>query len=249
MKCCETGLDYTELSTEELLRLVATFFGYLLVHYGLWFTEVVHHHGVETAVQLERDVLQKYFPVAAKRLATHLGIEMDGAVPRVLASKSREELLLLLKEIGKTWVINDGVWFQAVESSCGMAAAKLVNDTCWSHFGRLEAFKMSEHLALDPGSGLVALERALHLEVYSIISAHTATWEKDGSLVFTINECRVQDARRRKKMDDYPCKSAGMSQYTGFAKIVDPRIKTECIYCPPDPLPEDQFCSWRFSMG
>ena len=95
MKCCETGLDFNEMPTEELLRLVGTFFGYLLVHYGMWFTGVVNQHGVEKAVQLERDVLQKYFPLAAKRLAPHLGIEMDGAVPRVLASKSREELLAL----------------------------------------------------------------------------------------------------------------------------------------------------------
>ncbi len=213
MKCCETGLDFTELPREELLRLVGTFFGYLLVHYGMWFTEVVHHHGSDTAVKLESEVLPQYFPLAAKRLAPHLGIEMEGSVPRVLASKSREELLLLLKDIAKTWVTSDGVWFQAVESSLGMAAAKMVNDTCWSHFGQVEAFKMSEQLGLSPNGGLEALERALHLELYSTISAHTAAWEKDGSLVFTINECRVQTSRRRKEMDDYPCKSAGMTQY------------------------------------
>jgi hypothetical protein len=248
MKCCETGLDFTELPKEELLRLVGTFFGYLLAHYGMWFTEAVNHHGAETAVELENEVLQKYFPLAAKRLAPHLGVEMEGSVPRVLASKSREELLLLLKDIAKTWVTGDGIWFQAVESSLGMTAAKMVNDACWSHFGRLESLKVSEHLELGTNGGLEALERALHLELYSTISAHSAGWEKDGSLVFTINECRVQDARRRKQMDDYPCKSAGMTQYTGFAKSVDPRIKTECVYCPPDVLDDDQFCSWRFSM-
>jgi hypothetical protein len=248
MKCCETGLDYTELPTEELLRLVGIFFGYVLVNYGMWFSEAVHHHGAETAVKLESEVLQKYFPLAAKRLAPHFGIEMEGSVPRVLTSKSRDELLLLLKDIAKTWVTSDGVWFQAVESSLGMAAAKMVNDTCWSHFGHLEAFKMSDYLELSPNGGLEALERALHLEIYSTISAHTAAWEKDGSLVFTINECRVQASRRRKEMDDYPCKTAGMMQYTRFAQRIDPRIKTECVYCPPDAVRDDQFCSWRFRL-
>jgi hypothetical protein len=135
-----------------------------------------------------------------------------------------------------------------VESSLGMTAAKMVNDTCWSHFGQVEAFKVSKHLGLSLNGGLEALERALHLELYSTISAHTATWEKDGSLVFTINECRVQSSRRRKEMDDYPCKSAGMTQYTRFAQGIDPCIKTECVYCPPDAVRDDQFCAWRFSL-
>jgi hypothetical protein len=249
MKCCETGLDFTELPKEELLRLVGTFFGYLLAHYGMWFTEAVNHHGAETAVELENEVLQKYFPLAAKRLAPHLGIEMEGSVPRVLASKSQEELLLLLKDIARTWVTGDGIWFQAVESSLGMADAKLVNDTCWSHFAQMEAFRVAHHLGLSSNGGLEALERALHLELYSTISGHTATWNNDGSLVFTITECRVQTSRRRKAMDDYPCKTAGMMQYSRFARGIDQRIRTECVYCPPDVVDDEQFCSWRFSMS
>ena len=56
MKPSESALELTELPREDLLRLVGTFFGYLLVHYGMWFTEVVHHHGAETALKLESEV-------------------------------------------------------------------------------------------------------------------------------------------------------------------------------------------------
>ncbi|MFW5855438.1 MAG: DUF6125 family protein, partial [Thermodesulfobacteriota bacterium] len=47
---------------------------------------------------------------------------------------------------------------------------------------------------------------------------------------------------------DYPCKSAGLVEYSYFAAGIDPRIRTECIGCPPDPHPEDWFCAWRFTM-
>ena len=63
-----------------------------------------------------------------------------------------------------------------------------------------------------------------------------------------MNDCRVQSARKRKGLDDYPCKSGGLIEYTTFAESIDPRIKTECIGCPPDPHPDEWFCAWRFSI-
>ncbi len=61
-------------------------------------------------------------------------------------------------------------------------------------------------------------------------------------------DCRVQSARKRKKLDDYPCKSAGLVEYTTFAETIDSRIHTECIACPPDKHPDDWYCSWRFTI-
>ena len=37
-----------------------------------------------------------------------------------------------------------------------------------------------------------------------------------------------------------------MVEYKTFAEAIDPRIKTECIACPPDPHPEEYYCAWRF---
>ncbi len=244
----DKSLFITDLPREELLKMVGIFLGDLFVHYGMWFTESVNRLGVEKALELEKEVLSRYFSLAADRLAPHFGIDMEGGVPKALVSKSREELLLLLGDIAKTWVISDGLWFQAVEVSSGMAKAKEVNDTCWSHFARMEAFKIRHYLQIGPGEGLKALERALRLRVYSSINANTATRDEDGSLLFTMTECRVQSARRRKGLDDYPCKSAGIIEYSEFARGIDGRIVTECVSCPPDRVPDEAFCTWRFKL-
>lgn len=244
----QTSVFITDLHKEDLLKIVGIFMGDLFVHYGMWFTETVNRLGVEKALELEKEVLTKYFPLAAQRLAPHFGIEMEDTVPKTLVSKSREELLLLLADIAKTWVTSDGIWFQAVEVSSGMTMAKSVNDTCWSHFAHMEAFKIRDYLELGLGGGLQALERALRLRIYSSINANAAVWDADGTLLFTMTECRVQSARRRRGLDDYPCKSAGIIEYTEFAKGIDSRIVTECVSCPPDRVPDETFCTWRFKV-
>jgi hypothetical protein len=63
-----------------------------------------------------------------------------------------------------------------------------------------------------------------------------------------MENCRVQAARKRKNLPDFPCKPVGILEYTYFAKTIDPRIETRCISCPPDPHPEEYYCSWEFRI-
>jgi hypothetical protein len=240
--------DITDRSHKELCELVTIFLGDVLVHYGMWFTEACHRLGHEQALELESRVLSRYAELTLQRLGPHFGLDPAEGIARRLVEKSREDLLLLIADIAKTWVTGDGLWFQAVETAAGMNAAKEVNDTCWGHFAHMEAFKIRRFLDIDRGEGLSALEKALRLRIYSTINAHTVSRDKDGSLLFTMTECRVQSARRRKQMEDYPCKSAGMVEYTRFAQAVDPRIRTECVWCPPDRVPDQEFCTWRFTL-
>lgn len=240
---------YADLSKDQLLKLTGIFFGYVFVHYGIWFTETVRKEGLERAVDLEPGVLDAYFPAAMKRLAPHLGIKMNGNIPEALINKNKEDLVTLIGDLAKTWVAGDGLWFQAVEGCSGMNAAKQINDTCWSRFAHLEAHKILTFLGAEAGGGLQALEQALRFRVYSTINAHLLSWNSDGSLLFTITECRVQSSRRRKNMDDYPCKSAGLVEYGQFALGVDKRIQIDCVRCPPDVLNPGEFCSWRFTIG
>ncbi|MHA1510947.1 MAG: DUF6125 family protein, partial [Promethearchaeota archaeon] len=55
-------------------------------------------------------------------------------------------------------------------------------------------------------------------------------------------------ARNRKDLEDFPCKSVGIVEYTYFASTIDDRIETTCICCPPDNHPEDYYCSWKFTL-
>ncbi len=238
-----------DLNKNELLELLRIFAGNVLVHYGMWFTESVYKLGLPQTLELESNAFHAYAPLAFQKLTPHLHTQRDKDFALSFSTKDDAELIALIRDLAKTWVASDGVWFQAVERRAGMNIAKEINDRCWANFAALEATKILAFLGLKQGCGLSGLQRALEFRTYSVINEHTSEFLENGSLLLTFRECRVQDSRRRKKMEDYPCKSAGMIEYSNFAAFVDSRITTECVYCPPDSLAADEYCSWRFTTS
>ena len=128
----------------------------------------------------------------------------------------------------------DGIWFQALERNASMWEAKLANDTCWGRFSPVEAREIKNLLGLPREAGLEGFKKALGYRLYARLNTMAIEDEGSDSVLLYVNDCRVQSARKRKGLDDYPCQSVGVIEYTYFAKTIDPRIRTECLACPPD---------------
>lgn len=238
-----------DLSKEDLLKLFTDFMHRILVHYALWFTEVRHQMGMPQALAMLDTAFKKSLGVQMKRLGETLGFKVIDGLPAALAALDKTVLLDLIDTTAKNWLANDGIWFQAVEFSRGMNDAKRCNDSCWGHFSPFEAFCIKRLLGLGEMPGLDGLARALNFRVYARLNTQSTFFEDDRSLVFRMNVCRVQAARKAKGLADYPCKSAGLVEYAYFARSIDSRIETECIGCPPDDHPADWFCAWRFKIA
>jgi hypothetical protein len=159
----------------------------------------------------------------------------------------REELLKLLDVYAKNWLAHDGSWFLALEEAFGMQTAIEMDTRSWERYSVAEARRIMKAFDIPEGGGLAALERALGYRLYAAVNTQAATWTEDGALEFRMIECRVQSARRRKGLPDFPCCSVGMVEYARFASTIDPRIRTECIYCPPN-SPAGAYCAWRFTL-
>ena len=237
-----------DLNREALARFVLDILHRAMLHYGLWFTEVVHQMGRTRALEVLGNASERSFEIQLKRLSKLLGFELENGLPKALVDMPREELKGVVEGLCANWLANDGVWFQAVEFADGMNDAKRCNDSVWARFSPLEAWSIKRLLKLPERPGLAGLKRALSFRIYSQINVQSVFEEGPGRLVFRMDECRVQSARRRKGLDDYPCKSAGLVEYAAFARAIDARIRTECIGCPPDPHPPEWYCAWRFTL-
>ena len=236
-----------DLTHAELLQFVNDVVRRTVLHYGIWFNETVHQLGLEEALKAEENVARIIFPIMTKRICTALGIELKGGVPAPLFDMPREKLVGLVDAMSANWLASDGVWFQAVENRRDMNTAKRTNDTCWSRFSPVEAHMIAGLLILPENAGLDGLKQALAFRLYSRINVQTVESTDEG-VVLKMVTCRVQEARKRKGLEDYPCKSAGLVEYEAFARTIDPRIKTRCIACPPDQHPAGWSCGWLFHI-
>ena len=163
-----------------------------------------------------------------------------------MADLDREELAELLGLYARLWLAHDGLWFQAVEGEFGLETAIRLDETAMAGFSANEGRRLKEFLGLPERPGLDGLELALKYRMYSQLNEQEFQREP-AALVFKMRSCRVQAARERKEMAAFPCRSVGIVEYTEFGRAIDPRIRLECLSCPPVRSDTSAWCAWRFT--
>jgi hypothetical protein len=166
----------------------------------------------------------------------------------ILQQHSKEELIDLLEIAAKNWLAHDGLWFLAAEDAFDMETAIELDRRAWERFTVIEAKRIMRFLDVEPGGGIPALKKALRYRLYARLNEQEMIDVDARSFIFRMNDCRVQSARKRKGLPDFPCKPVGLVEYANFATTIDPRFQTECIACPPDPHPEEYWCAWKFTL-
>jgi Family of unknown function (DUF6125) len=244
----EQTYHHSELNHEETARFILDLFHRTMIHHALWFSEVIHQLGLEKGLDILHAAAKRSYDIQMHHLASTFGFELKDGIPAPLLDMDKTSLNFLKDRVAKNWLANDGVWFQAVEFTEGMNDAKRCNDSCWARFSPFEASSIKKFLELPDLPGLDGLKRALGFRVYAGINKQSIVDETEDSFIFRMDECRVQVARKRKGLADYPCKSGGLVEYSYFARTIDPRITTTCVGCPPDAHPDEWYCSWKFSL-
>lgn len=162
---------------------------------------------------------------------------------------TKEELLELNKIYAKNWLALDGLWFQAIEEKYGMDIAMDMDREAWKRFTVIEAKRLIDFLGFGKNSGIAGLKKALSFRLYSPLNEDEIVDEKNNVLIYRIKTCRVQHARRKKGLPDFPCKSVGIIEYSLFAKTIDERFETEVISCHPDITDAAYNCIWEFTLN
>ena len=160
----------------------------------------------------------------------------------------REDLLRALEMFAKNWLAHDGCWFLAAEERFEMETAIDLDIRSWRRFAVAEARRIMMTFDIPAGGGLEALEKALGLRLYAVINTQRTEWSNDRRFLrFFMDVCRVQEARHRKGLSNFPCKSVGIVEFETFASTIDPRICATCLHCPPE-TGAGQYCGWEFTM-
>lgn len=165
-----------------------------------------------------------------------------------ISELNKEQLNELLKNFAKNWLAHDGCWFLAIEEKYDMDMAIDMDREAWRKFTVVEAKRIMKFLDLPLNSGIDGLERALAFRMYAVLNEDRVERAGENLLRYYVKTCRVQAARRRKGLPDFPCKSVGIVEYSYFAKTIDERFETRCLSCPPEIEMDDYYCVWEFEL-
>ncbi len=140
----------------------------------------------------------------------------------------------------------DGFWFLFVSDDFNQQTAERINERVWAKAPELAARNLLGRFKMEE-KGLAGFVKALRLFPWCIIIGFDIE-QKPDEVVITVPSCPPQAARIRKGLPEFSCKEMHRGEFASFARVIDPAIRVQCDFAPPDPHPIEYFCRWHFTI-
>ena len=154
----------------------------------------------------------------------------------------KDELVNYLEFLLFNYRLMDAFWFLNTENRHGLDEACQVNEMVWAKVGNLAGRDIMKRFGpFEPS--LEGFLKAFKLYPWTIMYKYDITLT-ERELILEMPCCPSQEGRLRYGLGEYPCKAMHIAEMNGFAKAIDPGIKVQNLFAPPDPHPEDMHCRW-----
>jgi hypothetical protein len=165
----------------------------------------------------------------------------------VFADLEAPELRSYIQFLLHHYRVMDSFWYIYLSELWGEAAADQVNEKVWGKVPALAARDLVARFNIR-ARGLSGLVQALRYWPWHILVGYRIE-ERPEEVIITVPSCPTQEARLQRGLKEYRCKEMHRAEFLSFAREIDGRLQTECLFAPPDPHPPQLFCKWRFYLN
>jgi hypothetical protein len=168
---------------------------------------------------------------------------------REMLTKMPTERLLdfFFLQIRNLWRV-DGLYFLGIEKEFGTEAATGIDAGVWKTMAKIEAKALQRMFQADENPDIPTIISLLRRSSWALDQPFKTVEVSDGKATLSIDRCRTQEARLSKGLGEFPCKRVRFGYLEGFAKALNPKVKVNCLVCPPDEHLGEQWCKWEFLL-
>ncbi|MFC1966856.1 DUF6125 family protein [Chloroflexota bacterium] len=157
-----------------------------------------------------------------------------------------ETLASLLEVCLNDLRVCDGWWYLGVENRYGTEVTTAIDQQVWEKLAKAEAEALKKSLNLNVG--MEGLVKALELSPSWIIMGDYEVEQLSHDMgILRVVSCSSQQARLRMGRELFPCRAVGEAMLIAFAQAIDQRIRTSCIFSPPE-RNYSPWCEWQFHL-
>lgn len=150
-------------------------------------------------------------------------------------------------QIRNLWRV-DGLYFLGIEKRFGTEAATEIDAEVWDAMAGIEAKILQKMFNVGENPDVSAIMDLLRKSSWALDQPLKTIDVNRERAVLGIDRCRTQETRTGKGLTEFPCKKVRFGYLKNFAKTLNPRVKVNCLVCPPDKHPKDSWCKWEFTF-